>query len=126
MLTRQLKRALVEALRCASTDESRPLIRGIALDLSDGKSHHIVATDGRHLYTANSFKLPIAQPAILAAFWSWKGLNALADAGDFVGCVKKWNGGTNGLADRKARMAGNDPIIQRLTNMATIMPRLEA
>lgn len=44
---------------------------------------------------------PEAQPAILAAFWSWKGLNASADARDFVRCVKKWNGGTNGLADRK-------------------------
>lgn len=68
---------------------------------------------------------PAAQPAILAAFWSWKNLNPFADAGDFVGCVKKWNGGTNGLADRKARMAGNEPIIRRLTNVATIMPRLD-
>ncbi len=59
------KRALVEALRCASTDESRPLIKGVALDLSDGKSHHIVATDGRHLYSANSFSLPVSGSRIL-------------------------------------------------------------
>jgi putative chitinase len=65
------------------------------------------------------------QPAILAAFWDWKNLNSKADAGDFVGCVTKWNGGTNGLADRIARMAGNDPIIRRLTNMAAIVPKLD-
>lgn len=54
------------------------------------------------------------QPEICAAFWTWKGLNKFADAGDFVGGVKVWNGGTNGLADRRAQMAGNDPIINRL------------
>lgn len=69
--------------------------------------------------------LPEMQPAILAAFWSWKNLNPVADAGDFIGCVKKWNGGTNGLKDRRDLMAGNDPIIRRLTNVAVIMPRLD-
>lgn len=54
------------------------------------------------------------QPEICAAFWQWKGLNRFADAGDFAGCVYAWNGGTNGMADRRARMAGNDPIIRRL------------
>ena len=68
---------------------------------------------------------PAAQPAILAAFWDWKGLNAFADAGDFLGCVKKWNGGTNGLQDRRVRMAGNDPIIIRLANVAGLMPTLD-
>lgn len=69
--------------------------------------------------------LPEHQPAILAAFWSWKDLNPLADAGRFRDCVKKWNGGLNGFADRKELMAGNDPIIRRLTNMAAIMPKIE-
>jgi hypothetical protein len=55
-----------------------------------------------------------AQAAICAAFWSWKNLNVKADTGDYIGAVKLWNGGTNGIADRKARMASNDPIIQRL------------
>lgn len=55
-----------------------------------------------------------SQPEICAAFWTWKGLNAFADRGDFIGCVKAWNGGTNGIADRRSMMAGNDPIIARL------------
>jgi putative chitinase len=64
--------------------------------------------------------LPEHQPAICAAFWTWKGLNRFADAGDFLGCVKVWNGGTNGLADRRAMMAGNDPVINRLRVAADV------
>jgi predicted chitinase len=62
------------------------------------------------------------QPEICAAFWDWKGLNSKADAGDFLGCVKLWNGGTNGLADRKTLMAGNDPIIRKLASVADMAP----
>ena len=35
-------------------------------------------------------------------FWTTRNINALADAGDFVGVVKAINGGTNGLAQREA------------------------
>lgn len=66
--------------------------------------------------------LPENQPAVLAAFWTWKDLNKKADDGDFIGCVKAWNGGTNGLADRKVQLAGNDPIISRLSNVASVLP----
>lgn len=69
--------------------------------------------------------LPEHQPAILAAFYTWKGLSKFADKGDFVGFVKAWNGGAIGMADRKERLAGNDPIIAKLTNVATLMPVLE-
>lgn len=69
--------------------------------------------------------LPEHQPAILAAFYGWKGLSAFADAGNFIGFVKAWNGGTNGLADRKAQLAGNDPIIGRLNSVASLMPTID-
>ncbi|HEY4775873.1 MAG TPA: hypothetical protein VIH40_13765 [Xanthobacteraceae bacterium] len=64
-----------------------------------------------------------AQPAVCVAFWMWKNLNAKADIGDFKGAVKLWNGGQIGMADRLAQMAGNDPIIKRLENAETIMPK---
>lgn len=64
------------------------------------------------------------QPEICAAFWTWKNLNAKADADDFLGCVKLWNGGTNGLADRQHLMAGNDPIIRKLASVDDIKPIL--
>lgn len=62
------------------------------------------------------------QPEICAAFWDWKQLNIKADAQDFIGCVKLWNGGTNGLADRKAMLAGNDPVIRRLAAVDVLTP----
>lgn len=45
-----------------------------------------------------------AQPAvaarIAAAYWSQRGLNALADAGDIEAITRRINGGVNGLAER--------------------------
>lgn len=69
--------------------------------------------------------MPEHQPAILAAFWKWKKLNRHADKGNFSACVKTWNGGTNGMADRNAKLDGNDPIISRLTLVTTILPHLD-
>lgn len=45
--------------------------------------------------------------AVSAAGWFWKrkGLNALADRDDVVTVTKRINGGTNGLEDRKRRLA---------------------
>ncbi len=47
----------------------------------------------------------LAEPGLAsrsaAHFWFTHGLNALADAGDFVGVTKRINGGTNGLAARQ-------------------------
>ena len=36
-----------------------------------------------------------------AWFWQWKGLNARADARDFLTITKRINGGRNGLAERQ-------------------------
>lgn len=48
----------------------------------------------------------IEQPehAAMSAAWYWssRGLNSLADKGDFLQITRKINGGTNGLADRQA------------------------
>ena len=49
-------------------------------------------------------RLETPEVGCLAAAWFWasKGLNALADAGDFVTITKRINGGTIGLEERKA------------------------
>jgi putative chitinase len=49
--------------------------------------------------------LEIPHWAAMSAAWYWRarGLNALADAGDFNRITRRINGGLNGLADRVAR-----------------------
>ncbi|KQM18373.1 glycoside hydrolase family 19 protein [Novosphingobium sp. Leaf2] len=42
---------------------------------------------------------------IALEYWRSRNLNALADKDDVVGITKRINGGTNGLNDRKARLA---------------------
>ncbi|WAT06477.1 glycoside hydrolase family 19 protein [Rouxiella badensis] len=44
--------------------------------------------------------------AARSAGWFWKAnnCNSFADSGDFLGLTQRINGGTNGLADRKARL----------------------
>ena len=48
--------------------------------------------------------LELPQNAAISAawFWSTKGLNALADQGEYVKITRRINGGINGLADRQA------------------------
>ena len=39
---------------------------------------------------------------VACSFWEWKNLNPLCDLGDFVRVTRRINGGTNGMADRRA------------------------
>lgn len=74
---------------------------------------------GRHNYRTYGalLGLPLeAQPDLAAqpgtaariacAYWDQRKLNALADAGDFVGITRRINGGLNGLPDREAYHRG--------------------
>jgi putative chitinase len=86
------------------------------------KGHGLIQTTGRHNHARVRDRLrerfphvpdfeaepeALADPqwAALSAtdYWGDRGLNALADRGDFVGITRKINGGTNGLADRIKR-----------------------
>ena len=79
------------------------------------KGRGLIQTTGRANYTATGKALGIyllSDPSLLAlpelaarsAAWYWqsRGLNALADVGDFRRITLRINGGTNGLADRLA------------------------
>jgi predicted chitinase len=64
------------------------------------------------------------QPEVCAAFWTWKNLSKYSDTGNWLGLVRAWNGGTNGLADRNAKKAGNASAIKRMAilDVAKTMP----
>jgi DNA polymerase III sliding clamp (beta) subunit (PCNA family) len=83
LLNGALRSALLEALKCASTDESRYILRGAYIDVSEKQSHYVVATDGRALYCSNSFHVPIESSVIIPdhRFLGWK---ELAQDGDWA------------------------------------------
>jgi DNA polymerase III sliding clamp (beta) subunit (PCNA family) len=74
----EIRLGLQEAFQCASGDETRRILNGAYLDVSDRKCHQIVATDGRHLYGSNSFSLPLAKSILIPnqKFLGWKEFNS--------------------------------------------------
>ena len=77
-LSNDIRTCLLEAMECASLDPARYILQGACIDVSDAKCHRIVGTDGRHLYTSNSFALPLAASVIIPShkFLGWKEFNA--------------------------------------------------
>jgi DNA polymerase III sliding clamp (beta) subunit (PCNA family) len=69
-------RRFAEAMGCSSTDATRYVLNGIQLDVSDPASHYLIGTDGRHLFSANSFALPLSESAIIPKhnLLLWRGL----------------------------------------------------
>jgi DNA polymerase III sliding clamp (beta) subunit (PCNA family) len=69
-------RRLVETMGCSSTDATRYILNGIQLDVSDPACHHMVGTDGRHLFSANSFTLPLPESVTIPnhKLLLWRGL----------------------------------------------------
>ncbi len=58
--------------------------------------------DSRLLNTPELLEHPVYASMSAGWFWQKKGLNGLADQGDFLTITKRVNGGTNGLEDREA------------------------
>jgi len=69
-------RRFSEAMGCSSTDATRYILNGIQLDVSDPASHYMVGTDGRHLFSANSFALPLSESVTIPnhKLLLWRGL----------------------------------------------------
>jgi hypothetical protein len=64
-----------EAMECASEDTSRPVINSVYLDVEDKKGHYVVGTNGRHLFSANSFTFGFKQSVVIPTrkFLEWNG-----------------------------------------------------
>jgi DNA polymerase III sliding clamp (beta) subunit (PCNA family) len=58
-------KAFKEALELTSEDSSRYILQGACLDVADKKLHYIVGTNGRALYSANSFAFPFKKSIII-------------------------------------------------------------
>ena len=71
-------RRFAEAMGCSSTDATRYILNGIQLDVSgpEDAGHYLVGTDGRHLFSANSFTLPLKESVTIPnhKLLLWRGL----------------------------------------------------
>ena len=72
-----VRESLHQALDCSSTDETRYILNGAFIDASNPKAFNVVGTDGKHLYSANSFTLPIKLSVLIPShkFLQWKEFN---------------------------------------------------
>ena len=73
-----LRESILEAMDCASVDATRYVLNGAFIDTRQPKAHYIVGTDGKHLYSANSFSLPLKRSLIIPShkFLGWKEFNS--------------------------------------------------
>jgi DNA polymerase III sliding clamp (beta) subunit (PCNA family) len=74
-LDESFKAAFAEAMRCVSRNENRHVLNGVCLDLTAPGEHYLVATNGRHLYSANSFNFHLKHSIIVPdrKFLNWSG-----------------------------------------------------
>jgi DNA polymerase III sliding clamp (beta) subunit (PCNA family) len=81
-LTEHFRNTFRNAMECASEDSSRAVINSVYLDVDDKKGHYVVATDGRHLFSANSFAFDFKQSVIIPTrkFLAWTGWWTEGDA----------------------------------------------
>ena len=72
-----LRDAIHDAMGCASTDPTRLILNGAFLDVSNTAGHYVVATDGQHLFSSNSFRLPLKDSLMIPShrFLGWKDFN---------------------------------------------------
>lgn len=60
-----------------SVDATRYVLNGTFIDASNPKANYIVGTDDRHLYSANSYALPLKHSVLIPnnKFLDWKEFN---------------------------------------------------
>ena len=68
--------ALRQALECCSEDTSRAILKGACLDVTDRKFHYVVGTNGRYLFSANSFCFDLQKSVVIpdSKFLEWPDL----------------------------------------------------
>ena len=72
-----IRASIQEAFQCSSVDETRLILNGVYLDVSGKQGHYVVATDGRQLYSSNSFTLGLQDSLLIPEhkFLGWKEFN---------------------------------------------------
>lgn len=74
-LSSEFPKTLITALDCSS--DYKPDLTGGWLDVNDPKAHYVVGSDGRQLFTANSFKFDLKESLLIPEhkFLRWSGFH---------------------------------------------------
>ena len=56
---------LRQALDCCSEDSTRHILRHVCVDTRHREGHYLAASDGRHLFCANSFQFDLKTPVLI-------------------------------------------------------------
>jgi DNA polymerase III sliding clamp (beta) subunit (PCNA family) len=74
-LSEAFREALKEAIECSSTDPSRHVLNSVYLDVEDPKAHYLASTNGRVVFSANSFNFDLKESLIIpfSKFLGWSG-----------------------------------------------------
>lgn len=72
---KEFKEALKEAFESSSDDQSRYILNHAYVDISEPNAHYVVGTNGRQLFCANSFLIPLKESLIFPKrkFVLWSG-----------------------------------------------------
>ncbi|WCJ60709.1 hypothetical protein NXS98_06165 [Fontisphaera persica] len=81
ILDQKLREAVTDAMECSSEEATRAALQGAWIDPSDPQAHYVLGTDGRHLFTANSFCLDLKEAVLLPnkKFVQWSGFKEDGD-----------------------------------------------
>ena len=77
-LPEPMRTSIHEAMECSSTDCTRSILNSACIDVTNPKAHYVVGTDGRHLFSSNSFNLPLKESLIIPnhKFLEWSVFNS--------------------------------------------------
>ena len=104
-----LRTSIHEALECCSTDPTRAILNGVCIDVSKSGAHYVVGTDGRHLFSSNSFNLPLKTSLIIPShkFLEWSVFNGDGEWQMKVGAAAKNERARFQIASRRWRFISN-------------------
>lgn len=110
-----------------------PRYRGRGLIQTTGRANYRATAAALAEFDAPDFEdspeaLEHSRWAVWSAAWYWhsRGLNALADAGDYTAITRRINGGLNGQADRLARWERAKAALAAAADTTTDSPAPEA
>ena len=104
-----LRTSIHEALECCSTDPTRLILNGVCIDVSKSGAHYVVGTDGRHLFSSNSFNLPLKSSLIIPShkFLEWSVFNGDGEWQLKVGTAAKNERARFQITSRRWRFISN-------------------